>query len=281
MKKGLLLLLIVPSFLMAQSPWARNKAGFYVQTAYYFIPTYGTLYGADGGDIILDHKVSERQLQLYGEYGVTKKTTLTASLPVVFNKRGASNPASPYQFAQEDTGSISGFGNASLSLRHQFLQGKVAIAGTIRVSFPARNSAKPFTDLKTGYDAITITPMLNIGIGFRNTYSFLYAGYGYRSNRYSHFLQIGAETGVHLGKFWLVGFSELVYALENGSRVLPSIDVLTGLYVNDQGWLSIGAKATWEINRFLGITISSAGAAWAQYVAKSPGIGAAIYFIWD
>ena len=273
--------LLLSCSLAAQSPWARSKAGFYAQAGFYYIPTYGTLFGAGGEDIVLDHEVSERQIQLYGEYGVTKKTTLIVSLPVVFNERGASNPASPYMFAVEDSGSISGLGNSTIALRHQFLSGEFALAGALKVGLPAGTSYKPATDLSTGYDAITIQPMISIGKGFQKSYGFLYGSYGYRSNDYSHFLNFGAEGGFHLGKIWLVGFSELVYSLENGERKLATLDALTGLYANDQGWLSIGVKAIWEINRFVGLSVSGAGAAWAQNVPKSPGLGVAAYFKWE
>lgn len=267
--------------MMAQSPWARKKAGLYAQAGYYFIPAYGDLFGSNGKDIILDRKVSERQFQLYGEYGVTNKTTFVLSLPIVWNERGESNPDSPYLFAEEYTGSIAGLGNTTLAVRHQFLSSKVALAGTLKVGLPAGVAYKPQTDLRTGYGAVTVQPMVSAGMGFRKTYGFLYGSYGYRSNDYSHFLNFGAETGIHIGKFWLIGFSDFVYSLENGDKPLPALDVLTGLYVNNQGWLSIGAKAIWAVNRFVGITVSGTGAVWAQNVPKSPGVGASVYFKWD
>ncbi len=267
--------------LSAQSPWARSKGGIYAQASYNFIPTYTSLFGAGGEDIVLDHEVSERQVQFYGEYGLTKKATLVLSLPYVFNERGASNPDSPWMFAQEDSGSISGLGNTTMALRYQFWSGKLALAGTLRVGLPAGAAYKPFTDLRTGYDAVTVQPMVNVGMGFGKSYGFLYGSYGFRGKDYSHFLNFGAEAGVRLWKFWLAGFSDFVFPLENGSRPLPGIDALTGLYVNNQGWLSIGAKAILEVNRFVGITLSGAGAAWGQNVPKSPGIGTGIYFKWD
>ncbi|MFN0213721.1 MAG: hypothetical protein ACKVT2_05645 [Saprospiraceae bacterium] len=263
--------------LAAQSPWSRNRAGFFVQASWNFIPTYTTLFGADGKDIVLERAVSEQNFQVYGEIGVSKKTTLIASLPFHINERGTSNPDSPHMFAVEDSGSIAGLGNATLSLRHQFLSGKLALAGTLRVGFPAIANFKA-PGLRTGYNALTILPMVNAGMGFKKLYWFAYGGYGYRSNDYSHFLNFGGEAGFKLGKVWLVGFSETVFSLENGSQGLPALDELTGLYVNDQGWVSIGAKAIWEINRSLGITVSGAGALWAQNVPKSPGIGLGVYF---
>ena len=274
------LLLLLPISLSAQSPWARSKGGFYVQASYNFIPTYGSLFGPNGDDLVIDHLVSEQQVQLYGEYGLTQKTTVVLALPYVMNKRGADNPESPYQWAQEDTGSIAGLGNIQLAVRHQFKSGKLNLAGTLKVSLPTAKEAEPNLDLRTGYNALTIQPMFSAGMGFRKAYGFAYGSYGYRSNEFSHFFNGGFEAGVHLGPVWLIGFSDIVVPFENGSRPQASLDLLTGLYANDQGWVSIGAKAIWEITRNFGINASFAGAAWAQNVPKSPGIGAGCYFKW-
>lgn len=281
MKKHLLFALVLFSFsLAAQSPWPRSKAGFFVQASWNFIPEYNTLFGKQGKDITLERNVSEHSVQCYGEYGLTRKTTLSASLPWVFNQRGDSNPNGPYFFEREDSGSIAGLGNVTLALRHQFISGKIALAGTLKVGLPAATAYR-YPGLRTGYNALTVTPMISAGMGLGQLYWYSYAGYGYRSNHYSHFLNFGGELGMQIGKVWLSGFSETIYPLGNGSRTLPTPDVLTGLYVNDQGWVSVGIKVLWEINRFWGIHFSGAGAAWAQNVPKSPGIGLGAYFKWD
>ncbi len=273
-------LALLPAVSWGQSPWARSKAGLYAQLGYHTIPTYTTLFGSDGSDIEMVREVSEQTLQLYGEYGISKQTTVALSLPYRFNSRGAQNPNSQLHFAHEDTGSISGLGNASLAIRHQLLSGKVALTGNLRFDFPSdKNQAT--TGLRTGFDAATIQPGLSVGMGFGRAYWFGYGGYAIRTNGYSHYLNAGAEAGLKLGPVWVVGFSDLVLPLENGSRTRPSLDVLTGLYINDQGWLSVGLKGIWEINRFVGIVVSGAGVAWAQHVPKSPGLSTAVYFKWE
>ncbi len=273
-------LAFVPAFLAAQSPWARSKAGLYAQLGYHTIPTYGTLFGSDGNDIDMIRQVSESTVQLYGEYGITGRTTAIVSLPYRFNSRGARNPDSPFMFAQEDTGSISGLGNVSLAIKHQFLTGKVALAGTLRMDLPSDKS-QPFAGLQTGFDAVTVQPTVSAGMGFGKAYWFAYGGYAIRTNDYSHYANAGVEAGLAIGPVWLIAFSDLVVSVENGSRKLTPFDALTGLYVNDQGWLSTGIKGIWQINRFVGIAASASGAAWAQYVPKSPGLSAAVYFKWD
>lgn len=265
---------------LAQSPWTRSKAGFYAQAAWQFIPAYPTLFGENGDDIELAREVSENAFQLYGEYGISKRATVIASLPLVFNKRGDLNPNSPYFFEQTDSGSIFGLGNVNLALRYQFCTGKVAFAGTLRTSLPVSNYEQK-TGLSTGYEAFTVLPMLNVGMGFGKVYWFGYGGYGYRTNDYSHFINTGVEGGFHFWKMWLIGFSELVFSLENGSRLLPPPDVLTGLYVNDQGWLSLGLKSIFEFDRFWGLNFSAAGAVWGQNVPQRPAFSLGAYFKWE
>lgn len=277
---ALLLLFAAAVQLAAQSPWARDKNGGYLQAAWQFIPTYGTLF--DGKqDITLDHLVSERQAQLYAEYGLGRKTTLVASIPYVLNERGPDNPASGQQFPVEETGSVSGFGNVQLAVRHQFKSGKWALAGTLRVGLPAPTSRQPRLDLSTGYDAWTILPMFSAGVSTGRVYGYAWTGYGYRSAPYSHVAHAGLEAGVKCWKLWLAGFSDIVTSLENGSRPLPPPDVLTGLYANDQGWISIGGKVALELNRRWGIQAYYAGAVSGKRVPKSPAIGFGFYCKWD
>ncbi len=281
MKQSILLLFVFVSFsLAAQSPWPRSKAGFFAQASWNFIPTYTTLFGGHAADIVLQRKVTEQYLQLYGEYGLSKKTTIFGSLPLGFNKRGAVNPDYTLLNTPTASGQIAGLGNTTLAIRHQFGTGRVAWTGTFKLGLPAATGYKE-VGLRTGYNALTLLPMINAGMGFHKLYWYAYGGYGYRSNGYSHFLNFGGELGFHLGKVWLMGFFETVYPVENGTRQSPPIAELTGLYLNNQGWVSIGLKATWELNRFWGINFSGAGAVWAQNVPQSPGLGLGLYFKWD
>ena len=46
----LLIGMLLPFSLAAQSPWARSKAGFFAQASWNTIPAYTTLFGANGGE---------------------------------------------------------------------------------------------------------------------------------------------------------------------------------------------------------------------------------------
>lgn len=280
MRFHVLLVLFLPVFASAQSPWPRSKAGFYVQAAWNFIPAYDEVFEEKNAVTpLLEREIAEHTFQLYGEYGLTRRTTLIAALPVRFLQNGDLIPLN-YQMPETSEGQLMGLGNVSVAVRQAFCEGPLRLTGTLRIDLPAEGYDDA-TGLRTGYDAWTALPLLSTGMGFRRCYWFAYGGYGLRSNDYSHFLNGGAEAGWHLKKLWLIGFSEIVYSLENGNVQPPLRNRLTNLYVNNQGYWSLGLKTIFEFNRFWAITASAAGAGWGQYVPKKPGFGLGLSFKWD
>lgn len=273
-----LLLLSATSF--AQSPWARSKGGGYAQLSWNYIPAYTTLFGANNQSIVLEREVSERNLQFYGEYGIGKRTTLITAIPLVMNERGEVNPSNSTYIDEGASGQLTGLGNTTLGIKHQFLSGRLALAGTLRMSLPAGSRYLAEADLRTGYDALTLIPSVNVGMGLGPFYWFAYGGYGYRSNNFSHFVTGGAEIGARVGPMWFGAFTETIYPLENGDKTLPNAKDFTGLYIDNQGWVSIGLKAAWAIRPSFGVNVSGAGAAWAQNVPKSPGISFGAWYRW-
>lgn len=275
---GFCLLLFLTAHLPAQSPWVRSRAGFYAQLGYHFIPAYGESFDAKGEILDLKRKISEGTLQFYGEYGLNKRLTFVAAVPFRFIA------ATERQGNQNETAlpaaKISAFGNISIAARYQASKGRLPLTLTLRVDAPA-GQFDAASGLTTGFDALTIMPMLSTGIGFRKVYAFVYAGYGLRNNDYSHVLNAGVEAGVNIRKFWLIGFSELVQPMRNGAVSLPVSQNLNSLYVNNQQYLSTGLKLIYQPGRFWGVILSGAGAATAQLLPRSPGIGLGVFFRWD
>lgn len=273
----ILLLAVTGVFeLPAQSPWVRSRAGAYVQAAWHFIPAYKSIFDANGNDRNLERKLSENTFQLYGEYGLSKRLTGVVNLPFRYVKSGASTQNAP----QTASGYVANLGNISVALRYNILQKRIPLTFSLRAEAPINAYNNP-SGIRTGYNTYTVMPMLSAGMGFGQAYAFAYAGYAYRSNGYSHYINAGAEGGLKIGRFWIIAFSEWVYSLENGHVKLPANNLETSLFVNDQGYLSIGFKGIYSINRFLGLVLSTAGAVQAYNVPKSPGLGLGVYFKWD
>ncbi len=269
---------LLSAALVAQSPWPRSKAGFYAQAAWHFIPAYEEVFPRSPGYSPLDRRLSENTFQLYGEYGVSRATTLTASLPLRLVSAGdfLGNFATP----ETESGSLFGMGNVSLGIRQSILKSNVQLSASLRIDLPVDNYDDA-TGLSTGYKAWAALPMLSAGMGFGRGYGFVYGGYGFRSDKFSQFVNLGIEGGFRIKKLWLIGFSEWMSSVENGNVNEPLRNRLTALYVDEQSWLSIGVKGILEFNRFWGVLASAAGASDGQWVPKKPGFSIGTYFKWD
>lgn len=262
-----------------QSPWVRSKAGFYLQAVWQSIPRYEALYSERGKEQPLDRRLTESTLQLYGEYGVTRNTTVIVSLPYRFQRAGQFLGNSPQPLTS--AGSLTGLGNVSLGIRQTIVRGHWPLTGSLRVDLPIDRHNND-AGLRTGYPSLTVLPMLSTGNGFAKTYWFAYVGYALRTRDYHAYTDVGLEAGYHFRKVWAIAFSELVLPTPgDGEPALSASNLRTGLYVDEQGYWSLGLKGIFEIHRFWGLTVSAAGAGWGRLVPQRPAFGLGAYFKWD
>jgi hypothetical protein len=247
-----------------------------VQASGQIIPAYHSLYGENGGTQALQRSLTETAFQLYGEYGLRKNTTLVGAFPIRYMRSGEAQTANP----AVEKGALTALGNTFFSIRQQLTHGRLPLTFTLRTDLPS-GKFEAATGLRTGYKAWTFLPMVSTGMGFRRAYWFAWGGYGWRTNGYSHLINIGAEAGWKVRQSWIIGFSEWVHPTQNGDIVLHPANLLTGLYVNHQGYHSIGLKTMMPLGRFLGFMASAAGAASGQNVPRKPAFSAGIWFKWE
>ncbi len=272
-------LLIILAFLnvivaQAQSPWVRNRAGYFAQFGYTIIPNYDQVFGEEDNSQA-KRSITEQTFQLYTEYGIGRKSTVLFSLPVRSINGEFSNDR--VQSKQQHVG----IGNVMLGLRQTLVSGRMPLTGTLKIELPALGLPDDDLTMPHGFDALTALPMLSTGMGFNRGYWFAYGGYGLRTNKYTHFVNGGVEAGVKAGDWWLMAFTDVHYPLENGSAVMTTAQTLTRLYHDNQGWWAYGLKMAHEFNRFWGFNAYASSAGWAQYVPKKPALGVGIYFRWE
>ncbi len=274
-----LVILGVASVGNAQSPWVRSKAGFYLQAAWQTTPRYKEIFSATGKDQPLDRQLTESTLHLYGEYGITRLTTLVVSLPYRFQKAGKflENTPSPLTNA----GSLNGLGNASIGLRYAILNGNWPLTGFLRVDLPA-NKYNNASGLSIGYHSLTVSPMLSTGQKSSQMYWFAYAGYALRTRDYNAYTNAGLEAGYRIRKVWAIAFSELILPTPSDKQPdLSANNLRTGLYVNEQYYWSLGVRGIFEMHRFWGFTASATGRVVGEKVPQRPTFAVGAYFRWD
>lgn len=266
MKKISILLLLFSFNLLAQSPWVKEKGKSYLQLSYTSIANYDKLFAKTEKE--LPNKVSDNTIQFYGEYGLTDKTTLLVNLPF---KMTTLNTAI--------SGSVNNnsLGNIQIGVKHNFSNNKWLLTGQLNIEANT-SSYKANSGLRTGYDAWSFTPLFIAGRGFDRWYIQAFTGFDIRTNKYSSNYKLGGEVGYKtLDWLWIAGFLDGVASLNNGDIALPSENLATGLYVNNQGYAGFGLKFIGEINNNFGANIALGGAFTGNNVAKAPAISFGVY----
>lgn len=259
------------SFLFAQSPWTQEKGKFFTQLSFSTISNYDEVFGDP--EYNTDREITDNTLQLYGEYGLTSKTTLLLNVPVKFIKTG--DAVNGTAFTAED--SKSAFGNVTFGVKHQFYKKKWLISGQLNVEANSGTFEAP-SGIRTGRDAWTFTPTINIGRSFDTFYVQAFTGIDLTTNNYSNNFKFGGEIGTKVHrKIWLVGFLDIVNSFNDGDITIPLNNSATALYVNNQEYTAVGLKAIGELNKSFGGVLSFGGAFSGNNVAKQAALTVGVY----
>lgn len=260
----------------SQSPWTQKKGEAYTQLSFTTISNYDAIFSDSSQNLFGTY--SDNTLQVFGEYGLSNKTSLLVNLP--FKLISVSDFKDPRIDCSGDCGrdyNNNTFGNISLGLKHNFYKKSWVISGQLTVE--ANTSSYDMNSgIRSGYDAWSFTPLVLAGRGFGKVYVQGFLGADIRTNNYSSNFKIGGEIGKKISKkIWLIGFLDISKSLENGSISLPFQQNLTGLYVNDQEYGSFGFKGIGEFTEKFGVTAGFGGAFFGNNVAKAPALTIGIY----
>ncbi|MEQ8301880.1 MAG: hypothetical protein RIB47_00720 [Cyclobacteriaceae bacterium] len=260
-----------------QSPWVAEKGSGYAQLGFTTIGPYSSLYLSDGGSYNLTREVTDRTVQLYGEYGLGNNTSILSSIPIKMMETGEIKNLVATPNAQ---GSFTTLGNLQLAARHNFINSKVVFSGQLTAELPTAGYDEA-TGLRGGLDAFSIIPRLSIGKGLNKFYGYLSSGVAIRTNDYSSDFRLSGEVGYKLiDRVYLILVLDVVENFENGNAVISDNQLQTGLYLNNQSFFAYGFKGSIGFTDNIGITGAYYGASSGNVVAKSPSVNFGVYFKW-
>ncbi len=266
--------LAVVSLLSAQSPWVREKHGYYAQLGYLTIPTTTELHSFLDKPYVLNRAVTESTVQLYGEYGVDSRLTAILSLPYVFTSTDSEiQPNSIFPNNVLPAGSFSGFGNIQLGAKYKLFK-HLPITFNLMTSLPTA-SYQAATGLRTGFDALGVTPSLSAGMSGKRYYVFTNFGGTYRTNNYSTSTFVKVEAGRKFGDLYAIVVFDRLRSSENGTYN-DGNSLQTGLSPDKQSWSGFGIKLNYQIKERYGITLWGFGAL-GNLVQMAPSVGLSVY----
>lgn len=262
-----IILLLVTSISMAQSPWTKEKGKSYVQLGVTSL-NYDT-YQFDGNRINSDNTISDITVQAYGEYGITNKLEAQVVLPykVVSSTSKITNSSE----------NLAGFGNATFGLKYKIYDKKWKVSTGI--SFSA-NSIKIDENigLSTGFNASTILPYVSLGSSNKKLYYYGSIGYGYMNNNYSDYVKATFEVG-----YEVIPKGHLIFILDT-RNILSKESAFTNdnaqwaSYLDRQTYNAIGLKANYEFKKDkFGANLAIIGATGINNAPLAPTLNLGLY----
>ena len=248
------LLLASFSTTLAGGPWLLpKKAGFaQVMATPAAYPYTRLLNGTFRETAGINRSVYTVDFGFYGEYGITDKVNVMASIPLKLASVG-NQTDSLYNPTLLENGSIFGLSNTAVGLKFRLLDTDHKLAVSLQSSL---NTVSTDLDkgLATGWAANAFGVKLHYGAGFNaNWYAFVEAGYLKYTNNFSDIIDGTVEVGRKVGdKFTLMLTTLVRLSLRNGSYLNENL-VQTGLSPNDQEWVATNFKINYEAESDWGV----------------------------
>ncbi len=240
--------------LYSQSPWVFGSGHGYSHVSVGALTNYDKVFSGNINNLTdLEGQLSESSIQSYTDIGLGKKFGAIVSLPFNMVNSDLEIPTSSGRVA----GSLSGFGNAEISLKYNILDKSVLVTGQVSLSLPL-GTQELETGLQTAYDATAVTPYISIGKGLGDSYVYGYIGHEFTNNDFNDNLRLGIEYGhKFFGKLWTIVAFNMREPTRTTDKRLDSRIEETRLFVNDQYFNSLSLKLIYEINDKFGLNASS------------------------
>ena len=283
-------LLLLPLFAQAQNPWTRSAGGGFAQMGWNSISAEKKF--IDGVGVPLSRTIQDNTLGLYGEYGVRKRFTVIADLPIKILSVGdtiAHGIETMSRIKLPSEGKLTGLGNIGLAAKYQLLK-NVPLTAQLRVDAPT-SSYDATTDLNTGYNALTISPSLMFGVSGQRYFAAVGVGYAYRTAQFNSDVFADAQVGVSFFKkrlYLILPLTLRAPLLSSVARTPPAFantkGSTTGLYPYAQGYFAFGLKLFGNITPHLGASlygfVVGADQSINHQVLAAPSIGGGISYKW-
>ena len=272
---------LTSTMVIAQGPWSQGKGHGYAQLLYNTVPSYTSLFGGENGSRQSERVLSETDIALYAEVGISDKLTLGTTVPIISVTSGDRNPRLP-EIPLLPADNLTSLGNISLLGKYTLLNKSWNVAVITQVDLPT-SSRTIESGLSTGVDAFTFQPKISAGKSTLNGFFYGFFGYGFRNNEHNDFLNYGIEGGKHLDDRLTVIIN--ISRLENIENGNPSVDseanLETGLYTSFQEYTGYLLKFfVKDIYKGFGAFASLGGGFNANSVAASPALSLGVFRKW-
>lgn len=273
-----LLFLLPMVALWSQSPWIPAAGGGFVQLGASVIPAYDGVFAPklDESTYPIPRRVTDAGLQAYAEYGLGMGVALQVNVPYRILATG--EPTAAFPDPPNEMSVLTGLGNVSLAARLQLLDRAWKLASFLEIQLPAHGEDKT-AGLRTGFASWLFRPGLSLGGSWGRHYFYGHSGLQFAAEAISHSYVGGLEWGRKFGGRLTVALA-LDARLSFENRPNEGTRDWTGLYLNNQEFLSPGIKLLVDLPKGYGLSFGAYGAIVAENVSNNASVNLGAYRKW-
>lgn len=263
------------------SQWVNPKGKGYYKLSTWYLKT--DQHYTDTGEIDPNVTRGNFNVNFYGNYGLTDKWDVIAYVPF-FSRTYQNDVLSGTTGEVIESGeAVNSIGDIDLGIEYGiFNNGKFALSGTLMFGLPTgENSGGSDGSYQTGDGEFNQFMKLAVGVPFllskKSFYSKAYLGFNNRTENYSDEVRTGIEVGTNFfnRKIWLIGRSDVVKSLKNGS--LNAQTTQGNIFANNVEYVSLGGEINYYITKKLGLSLAYTGAVSGRIIAANPSISGGIF----
>lgn len=241
----------------AGGPWLWKKGkGFFQVQAIPLAYAYDRLLDGPAFDARdINREVYALDYGFYGEYGISDRINVIASLPFKYASVGALTETPDAFPTLLEEGSIHGLSNIRLGLKYGILDEnlKVAISAITSLNTVSTDIEK---GLATGFQGTSVGLTAHVGGSFKEKwYAFGELGFQYMFSDFDDSVEAVFEIGRSFSpKVTVLMRLDVRQSLENGDFYDERL-VQTGLYSSDQSWIAGSFKVNYEATENFGVSL--------------------------
>lgn len=264
------------------SQWTKGKGKGYYKVSSWYLES--DQHYTDIGEIDPNTTRGLFNVNFYGEYGLTDKLDAIVYFP--FFSRTYENDVFSGTTGDliSEGEAVNSIGDLDVALRYGLLKtDKLALSTTLKLGLPTgKNNGGSDGSFQTGDGEFNQQIQLDLGVPFMLGDTFFYSkgylGFNNRTKDFSDELRTGIEIGANIfnKKVWLIGRSDVVQSLQNGS--LNAQNNQGSIFANNVEYVSIAGEVNYYITKKFGVSITYAGAVSGRIIYASPSLSGGVFF---
>lgn len=282
--RSLIILITIPTSLMAAGPWPQPK-----NQGYFKLSEWWTIFDqhyTDTGHIDPNVTTGIFNTTLYAEYGINNRITALTNF-TLFSRNYMNNLRSETTNAILIKGeALNALGDLDLGLKYGITKpgAKIPVSISLILGLPTgKSSGGTLNNLQTGDGEFNQILQIDAGKSFnifKKTPAYLssYIGINNRTKDFSEEIRLGLEFGIGLinKRLWLNTKLNIVESLKNGATA-ETVNS-TSIFANNTEFTSIAVEANLYLNKHIGISGNVAGALRGEIIAAALSYSVGIFY---